>query len=422
MKTQQSSYLGKRNLLGLTLMITITAGLLGIVGSRRVSAQQGGALNPPGGPGQSMASLQEIYDKLCAVTTKVQTQQSQIEELQAQLAEVTGFLGAPQAMDMVTVGNAGNPPDQDFGLGPIGAVPYVFRISKNEVTNALYAEFLNAVASPDDPNGLYNPLMATDARGGIVQTQGTPGGSGYMVKPYMGDKPVVFVNWFDAARLCNWLHNGKRGGGQGPTTTEGGAYTLSGPSSVQLPGTDPIHGANGRNAGARFCLPSLSEWHKAAYYQPALAGGDTDGYWSFPGQRFSIATNTFAPAIASSDSIGRLIFTNGFATSGIIGTNTFHAANYANGVTWNQLVGNLSAVGSGGEATTSYYGVRDMAGNAAELNERLISGGITNVVTVARGGSFNSIATNNISARGYQTIESFAWTNTVTIGLRIVSP
>ena len=419
MKTQQSSHLGKRNLLGLTLMITVTAVLLLIVGSRRVSAQQGGTLNPPGGPARSMASLQEIYDKLCAVTAKVQTQQSQIESLQAQVGELTGFLGAPQTMEMVTVGNVGNPPDQDFGLGPIGAVPYVFRISKNEVTNALYAEFLNAVALMDDPSGLHNPLMESDPRGGIVRTTSTTGGFEYKVKPYMGDKPVVFVDWFDAARFCNWLHNGKRAGGQGPNTTENGAYTLTGPTSVQLPGTDSVHGANGRNAGARFCLPSLSEWHKAAYYQPALAGGDSDGYWSFPAQRFSVATNTFAPAIGHSDSIGRLVFTNTFAASGIA-TNTFQIANYGNGVTWNQLVGNLSTVGSGGEGTASYYGARDMAGNVAELNEGVAT---NTLIAIARGGSFNSISTNTVGARGFQSIQSgTVFTNTVGIGLRIVSP
>jgi formylglycine-generating enzyme required for sulfatase activity len=355
------------------------------------------------------------------VTTKVQAQQEQIESLQAQVGELTGFLGAPQPIEMVTVGNPGNPPDQDFGLGPIGDVPYVYRISKNEVTNALYAEFLNSVASPDDPNGLFNPLMESNPRGGIVQSAGTAGGVAYEVKPYMGDKPVVFVDWFDAARFCNWLHNGKPAGAQGITTTERGAYTLTGPISVQLPGTDPIHGANGRNAGARFCLPSLSEWHKAAYYQPAQAGGATNNYWSFPSQRFSIATNALvAPAIASSDSLGRLVFTNGLAAIG--GPTNPVLANYGNGVRWNQLVGNLSTVGSGGEATSSYYGVHDMAGNIAEFNEKVLSGGFTNVLTVVRGGSFNTIITNALGARGYQEFNSFTFTNTVGVGLRIVSP
>ena len=37
---------------------------------------------------------------------------------------------------------------------------YTYRIAKYEVTNAQYAEFLNAKAATD-PLGLYNPNMAS---------------------------------------------------------------------------------------------------------------------------------------------------------------------------------------------------------------------------------------------------------------------
>ena len=43
-----------------------------------------------------------------------------------------------------------------------GSVDYVYEIGKYKVTNAQYAEFLNAVAVPDT-YGLYNPQM------GVVQ-------------------------------------------------------------------------------------------------------------------------------------------------------------------------------------------------------------------------------------------------------------
>ena len=29
-------------------------------------------------------------------------------------------------------------------------------------------------------------------------------------------------------------------------------------------------------------FPAKSEWYKAAYYQPAAQGGDTDNYWLYP--------------------------------------------------------------------------------------------------------------------------------------------
>jgi formylglycine-generating enzyme required for sulfatase activity len=76
----------------------------------------------------------------------------------------------------------------------------------------------------------------------------------------MGDKPVNYVSWYDAARFTNWLHNG-----QGAGSTETGAYTLSGNTGIIT-----------KNVGATVWLPSEDEWCKAAYYQPSGAGGDAD--------------------------------------------------------------------------------------------------------------------------------------------------
>ena len=102
---------------------------------------------------------------------------------------------------------------------------------KFEFTNAQYADFLNAVdPSGTNPNSVYNANMGTDARGGISFTTGAACGSKYAVKSNMGDKPVNFVSWFDAARVANWLQNG-----QGSGDTETGAYTLGGATSGNAP-------------------------------------------------------------------------------------------------------------------------------------------------------------------------------------------
>jgi formylglycine-generating enzyme required for sulfatase activity len=135
-----------------------------------------------------------------------------------------------------------------------------FAIARFEVTNAQYAEFLNAVAEAD-PNGLYNPAMATDARGGITRSGGS-GSYGYAVKNGRGQNPVVFVSFWDALRFANWLHNGEPVGPQGAGTTEDGAYTLT-PAGIA--GNTVV-----RNAGAQAFLPSENEWYKAAYYAPTL--------------------------------------------------------------------------------------------------------------------------------------------------------
>ena len=133
---------------------------------------------------------------------------------------------------------------------------------------------------------------------------GAPGSYGYGAKAAMGDKPVNYVSWYDAVRFCNWLHNGRPTGVQDATTTEGGTYTLTGERSIAA-GTDPTHGANGRNTGAKFWLPSENEWYKAAYHQPAGQGGDADNYWLYPTQ------SNAAPTVAIADVTGNISNDNG---------------------------------------------------------------------------------------------------------------
>ncbi len=87
----------------------------------------------------------------------------------ALLALVATFAADARAVTIATVpvgnaGNAGDPatdPADPFGY--YGSVAYNYRIGTTEVSNAQYAEFLNAKAA-SDPFALYNPYMA-DASG-----------------------------------------------------------------------------------------------------------------------------------------------------------------------------------------------------------------------------------------------------------------
>ena len=67
-------------------------------------------------------------------------------------------------MEWVHVGDVGNTAEPT-GVGYIevmcGGVDYEYAIGKYEVTNGQYVEFLNAVASSGDPNGVYNSQMGT---------------------------------------------------------------------------------------------------------------------------------------------------------------------------------------------------------------------------------------------------------------------
>ena len=290
-----------------------------------------------------MKSLQELWDKM-------ELLESQNAALQEQLNAIQGVV----TIEMVPVGDAGNAADTTGDPNPAGAVAYEYKIGKYEVTNAQYAAFLNAVAATD-ANNLYNTSMDSDARGGITRSGVSPNFT-YAVKANMGDKPVNYVSWYDALRFCNWLHNGQPKGLQDGSTTEGGAYTLTGATSIGA-GTDATHGANGRNAGARFWLPGEDEWYKAAYHEPE-ANDARNGYWLYP------TRNDTAPTVATADIFGNI--NNGNDNANI--------ANYNQGADWNEQDGNVTTVGSGGPDSASYYGAFDMGGNVWEWNEQDISG------------------------------------------------
>src|SRR5262249_14958840 len=136
-------------------------------------------------------------------------------------------------IDWVVVGDPGNAADPEPATAlcgayedPCGAVASTYAIGKYEVTNAQYTEFLNKVAATD-PNGLYNPNMASVSQsGGIVQS-GSSGSYTYAVISGRGDMPVNHVSWYDAVRFTNWLSNGQPSGSQDDTTTEDGTYNLA---------------------------------------------------------------------------------------------------------------------------------------------------------------------------------------------------
>jgi len=104
-------------------------------------------------------------------------------------------------IDWVPVGNPGNTADTTGQLNPAGAVVDAFRIMKFEFTNQQYTDFLNTVAATDTYS-LYNASMGSNARGGITRS-GASGSYTYATRTNMGDKPVNFVSWFDAARVSN---------------------------------------------------------------------------------------------------------------------------------------------------------------------------------------------------------------------------
>ncbi len=143
-------------------------------------------------------------------------------------------------IDFVTIGNPGNA-DDTMGLQPLsGKVDYTYRIGQFEISEDMI----------DKANTLGGLGLTHDNRG--------------------ANKPATSISWFEAARFVNWLNTDS---GSTP------AYKFNG-STFELwtPG-DAGYNPNNlyRNSQAKYFLPSVDEWYKAAYYDP------TSGvYYDYP--------------------------------------------------------------------------------------------------------------------------------------------
>lgn len=172
------------------------------------------------------------------------------------------------------VGDASNVGDQVNGFA--GRVNYDYYIARTELSTESYCRFLNAVAKYGDPYSLYDTNMETGACGGIIR-QTVKGVSTYRCKEGWGDKPVVYVHYYDICRYANWLHYGCPKTGRSVLgTTEGtaelGAYDTRDFEEVRMGRKVPYEAFGKRNVGARFWIPSGDEWYKAAYYDPTCVG------------------------------------------------------------------------------------------------------------------------------------------------------
>ena len=232
---------------------------------------------------------------------------------------------AAVSIDWATVGNVGNANDTTG----YGGVAYAYKIAKNETTIAQYTEFLNAAAK-SDPYALYSTNMASTTFVPRITRSGSSGSYSYAAAVGSENKPISYVSWFDAARFCNWMHNG-----QGSGSTEDGAYTLNGAMS----------GIYTKNAQATVWIPSENEWYKAAYYDATKGGAG--GYWMYPTQSNTLSGNTVGVANSANYYDGDYVGYPGIA---------------------------LTDVGAYGANSDSFYGTNDQGGNLLEWNDGVLSG------------------------------------------------
>jgi sulfatase modifying factor 1 len=161
------------------------------------------------------------------------------------------------SIEFVTIGNPGNDDDTGDGISSVGGVQrfggvdYVYRIGTYEISERMI----------DAANALGSLGFTHDNRG-----------------PEM---PATSLRWHQMARFVNWSNISE---GYAPAYKFGGplpgepGYNPIGVSATWGPG-DPGYDADNpyRSTLAKYVLPSIDEWYKAAYYD-AAAGA----YYNYP--------------------------------------------------------------------------------------------------------------------------------------------
>ncbi len=151
-----------------------------------------------------------------------------------------------------------------------GAVAYRYRISKTEIATEDWVEFLNFAAPLFEYGFFPSPGMGAIefAPNFYVYWPGIP-------QEQAERMPVIGVSWREAAMYCNWLHNDKE-------RTLGAL--MSGAYDVSTFGENEDGGFTDQathSPDARFWIPTLDEWLKAAHYDPDRYGPGQGGWWAY---------------------------------------------------------------------------------------------------------------------------------------------
>jgi sulfatase modifying factor 1 len=165
---------------------------------------------------------------------------------QAAHADTFGSDASTFDIDFVTIGNPGNASD-DLSANPdsAGSVAQTYRIGQFAISEDMI----------DKANAQSSLSITHDNRG--------------------ANKPATSVSWFASARFVNWLNTDS---GSTP------AYKFNGSTFELWQPSDAGYNPNNlyRNSQANYFLPSVDEWYKAAYYDPAAGvyydyptGGDS---------------------------------------------------------------------------------------------------------------------------------------------------
>jgi len=165
------------------------------------------------------------------------------------------------SIDFVTIGNPGNADDTTGSPNPAGRVDTSYRIGQFEISEDM--------------------INNANVLGGLGITHDNRG----------ANSPATSISWFEAAQFINWLNTDS---GSTP------AYNFDSNGNFQLwQSGDAGFNPNNlyRNSQAKYFLPSVDEWYKAAYYDP------TDEIY----YNFATGSDSLPTAVASGTAAGTAV-------------------------------------------------------------------------------------------------------------------
>lgn len=157
---------------------------------------------------------------------------------------------------------------------PLGAVDHDFGIMRTNVTNEQWVEFVRAYG----PHWTGSP-GAFALTGPEIFYTGTVGGVPQYAIGQGADRHSAQASWRVMARYCNWLHNNKS---SDPGAFENGAYDTSTFGEVVVGGITMLTDQFTHHPDARFWIPTVNEYTKAAHWDPDRYGPGQGGYWTMP--------------------------------------------------------------------------------------------------------------------------------------------
>jgi len=174
-------------------------------------------------------------------------------------------------IDFVNIGNPGNAADTTGDPNPAGKVDYFYRIGTYEISEDMITK----------ANTLGGLGITKDARG--------------------ADKPATSVCWDEAARFVNWLNTSKGFSPAYKFAQQPGDNGYFADAFIQLwTPSDAGYNPNNlyRNSQAHYFLPSVDEWYKAAFYDPA-----SGMYYDYP-----TGSNSAPTPVASGTATGTAVY------------------------------------------------------------------------------------------------------------------